>query len=344
MVVGMIILKNGKVLSICFCLLVVVIYGVKYNSNNKQTSNDEQVNTKANDYFINDINNNDLDHIENEKKSASIFSEPKSAEKPIDTINEPTSCSSQCQQSILTKLWNGDNLTAEDVKGIEEAPKFFALLLRDKPDEMSSLMMTFSHDEENENADTQKVAYLIYSALSTHEKAEIATNLAERGSVNERSAALKLFGPALSDESINIDAFNHILEEEIDLRILEKAINLSSRVSGLENSARTLQALTTVIENDHSEHTSGMALLAKSKLALSPTDVREDILDAINSYSSDKKEFGLLAIETTLQRHKENLEYSDSFDFQSSIETIVNDPQVASNIKDTAQRLLDEYF
>lgn len=232
-------------------------------------------------------------------------------------------CDEGCGEAIFSKLLSGEALTADDALTIHNNASEFAQLLKDKPEEMAALLATLQQDEDN-GSGVQNAAYAVLSALSIEEKTQAGAILANSPTPSERRAGLTLLASGLDTNADAVSAFNNLIISETDPRILATAINMSAQLPANENLGGTLNALNSVIHNNRSDYLSGSALVAKATLAPSASMVHADVLDAINSLSEERQEFGLRAFETILELHHEEFEKGDSWQLDGQMRDAIN--------------------
>jgi len=257
------------------------------------------------------------------------------------------SCDQSCQNIVLEQLSLSGTLSADHAAIIFQNPDEFAQLLKDQPVELASLLASLQKDEDQDNG-TQSAAYAVLEALPLTDKAEVGGELAVSKAAQERLIGLKLIAPTLDNNSKTIDAFNRLLTKEEDPRVLSVAINIASTLPRENDVEETLDALTSIILFNDNDHFSGSALMAKTKIAPSASLVREDVLDAVYSHSTDKQSFGLRAFETAMQRFDDELEsngnwYTDE-KMRAAITSLANDNSTSSRVRTEAHRLRERYF
>ncbi|MEP6343161.1 MAG: hypothetical protein ABJ275_07580 [Maricaulaceae bacterium] len=267
--------------------------------------------------------------------------------KEISEISNDLICDNYCQDDISKSLVTSGLLTTDMIARIRENPIEFAKQLAMTPEILSRLLATLKADEEKDNG-TQNAALAILNALPDQDKLALAKILTSHERDQERIVGLELLELSLETQTGSIQTLNKILENEGDLAVLSKAINIASNLPKETELQDTLNALTNLIRYNSSDHVSGIALLAKVNIVPSASIAYKDISDSLASISSDKNAFGLTALETALQRGnaKFALEESwyDDLSLRESVRAMVQNQDLSEDTRAEANHLLNSYF
>ncbi len=272
--------------------------------------------------------------------------------KRIDrTPQEPTisitkACEKRCL-NLIFKLETGEKLSAQDIAFIIKNASVFANSLASEPDAMANLLTALQGEETNK-VNQHDAAYAIVDALSLEQKVSVASLISTSIDPNDRVSALKLLQSGIKNDEQAVDVFLSILTDEYDTRVKVMAINMTRQISGEHNQEKTRQVLDNIIQSTYSSYTSGEALIAKILISPSSSFVAQDINDFVSNDSVELQEYGLQAIETSMERYNAEFDaghnQQERESIQASVQAITRDEYVSTDIRNQAQDILERFF
>ena len=267
----------------------------------------------------------------------------------VAELSSASICGDGCQDQISKSLASNGLLSEDMIARIRENPAAFAEKLTTTPKTLSDLLSTLKADEEEDNG-TQSAALAILKALSDEDKLSLAKMLTSYDHDQDRIImGLELLELSLETQTGSIQTLNKVLETEGDPSVLSKAITITTNLPEGTEVQNTLHALTKIIQYNSSDHISGAALLAKVNLASNSNDLYDDISASLASFSSDKTEMGLTALQTALSRDdaafaSEGGWWYDDLYLRESVRDIAHNQEVSEETRSRANHLLNSYF
>lgn len=250
-------------------------------------------------------------------------------------------------QIVFSKISQAETLTPEDVSLVLDNPRLYAVSLKNSPESMARLLMSIQQDEVTYLSE-QDAAYAIIEVLNADEKIDIAEQIFSTQYDEYRISGLKLLESTLDSRKDAVHMLASVIETEIDTRVFAVALNMSQRVVGEENRQIVRDALTSVIESSFSAYISGEALMAKMELSSSFGEVSTEVYELITNYTTDYRDYGLQALEVSLDRYHEEFEVSGGWRkdnmMRAAVDNIAQDQSADTALRNRAQDILEDYF
>ena len=254
------------------------------------------------------------------------------------------SCFKECQARILKGLVSGQNLTADDAVLMTQNADLFATVLAANPNALGALLTKLQEDEDEENGNAaQMAAYAIDTLLSGADRLSAGQELLGHADPALRIVGVKL---AVNDEALDVSVaqtLKSLASQETNPRVLTALINAipADKVSGV-NSQDTIEVLDSLMSFKNSDYIRGTALVKKSRLAQSTSDVKVDVLRALRDPSSKLRGYGLQAYAVFKTRHKNadiDIRGNDG-EFHDLLNALIDDPNADEENRALALKLL----
>ena len=264
--------------------------------------------------------------------------------KDLSDSSAATSCFKECQARILKGLLSGQNLTTEDAVLMTQNADLFATVLAANPNALGALLTKLQEDEDEEGGNAaQMAAYAIETVLSGADRLSAGQELLGHADPALRIVGVKL---AVNDEALDVSVaqtLKSLASQETNPRVLTALINAipADKVSGV-NSQDTIEVLDSLMSYKNSDYIRGRALVKKSRLAQSTSDVKVDVLRALREPSSKLRGYGLQAYAVFKTRHKNadiDIRGNDG-EFHDLLNALVDDPNADEENRALALKLL----
>ena len=268
---------------------------------------------------------------------------PLQKKDPSDS-SAATSCFKECQGRILKGLVSGQNLTTDDAVLMTQNADLFATVLAANPNALGALLTKFQEDEDEEGGNAaQMAAYAIETVLSGADRLSAGQELLGHADPALRIVGVKL---AVNDEALDVSVaqtLKSLASQETNPRVLTALINAipSDKVSDV-NSQDTIEVLDSLMSFKNSDYIRGTALVKKSRLVQSTSDVKVDVLRALRDPSSKLRGYGLQAYAVFKTRHKNvdiDIRGNDG-EFHDLLNALIDDPNADEENRALALKLL----
>ena len=255
-----------------------------------------------------------------------------------------------CDQNfhdVFVKITSAHELTPSDVRRIIDNSHLYAKALKDNPESMARLLMGMQDDETSYPSE-QDAAYALLEMLTSDEKIALAQEIFSTQYGESRISGLKILEESINVNEDAVDVLASVVETELDSRTLAVALNLAKQVTGELNREIVRDALTSVIDSNLSAYATGEALLTKIALSPSFDDISDDVYGLISTFDDDYREYGLTAIEASLDFYHEEFEanagWRDETLMRDAIYRVAQDTSAELALRNRAQDILETYF
>ena len=256
------------------------------------------------------------------------------AKPKLQAIGHAASCSETCQTRIVELLTLEQDLTSADVTLITDNAEAFAQILASFPNALGSLLRRLQGDEDGDN-NAHLAAYAVSSALSDEDRISAGRALLDHQDPAYRITGVKLAADAVTRDAEAAQAFHALVTREADPQVLITVLNALPIISNPQSyQPETIYTLDSLIGTQSSDYIRGSALVAKSKLVLSPADARIDVKQALRSSSGAFRGYGLQAYAIMKDREifvEDNLaQLTEDQEIQELLNAMIDDPELGS--------------
>jgi len=271
---------------------------------------------------------------------------PSSAKQEQQITKNAFACFSACQTRIIEHLTSGVELTSTDANLITHNLDIFLPRLTANPNALAALLQNLKDDDGKQDKSLHIAAYAVETGLADADRLAASQALLAHKDPAFRIAGIKLAASAATNNPQAIQSLNVFAGQETNARVLSAIINyLPRRYDDTATyNPETIELLNRLTAPQNSDYIRGSAIVAKSQLVQSPSEVRLDVRQALQSSSNKMRSYGLQAYSIIKDRQsntQENRAKWDSDDeMQDLLNTLIDDPTTNKDSRALALKLI----
>ena len=269
--------------------------------------------------------------------------------KPKTTLPKENACGDKCGLAFVNQLISGKGLDDDENNFSMSAAqaKKVAQLLQQDPSKLAELENTLGSLRDQNSRDS--ILY-VFSQFPDDQIESVVQKLSASENKKDRVDALSLLSSVSKKNASFQNDVQQIISTENDPDILLKAIKLSQSFNPDSVDSVTQTRLSNLIDSSSDARVRSQALITKTKLVKSGSELQGDVKKALRSQSSQFKGAGLQALDRVLSQQKKPLAQGNGDNWQgntelrNSVEQIANDPSADPRTRVEALNLIRRHY
>jgi len=216
-------------------------------------------------------------------------------------VKKEYECDSACVDRVVANMISGDNLSYRNGLAIKRVEgEKAAVYLLNNPEKMFEIEQTLKRLDGQDDRDS---ILFVFSSLPAKQIMQIAERLlSSNDKIKNQSDGLSLLTHALQKGEKIDTQLTSIIKNTKDISIAIKAIKIMSETYPEQIEQASSERLNRLIANVDDEKNQSKALLIKVRLFESNNNIKNDIVNALNSESVVFRESGIRALDNVLNR------------------------------------------
>lgn len=261
-------------------------------------------------------------------------------------VKKEYECDSACVDRVVANMISGDNLSYRNGLAIKRVEgEKAAVYLLNNPEKMFEIEQTLKRLDGQDDRDS---ILFVFSSLPAKQIMQIAERLlSSNDKIKNQSDGLSLLTHALQKGEKIDTQLTSIIKNTKDISIAIKAIKIMSETYPEQIEQASSERLNRLIANVDDEKNQSKALLIKVRLFESNNNIKNDIVNALNSESVVFRESGIRALDNVLNRQKKGIikgGWKSDSQLKATIENIANNTNEKPRARIEALNLIRRHF
>ena len=261
-------------------------------------------------------------------------------------VKKEYECDPACVDRVVANMISGDNLSYRNGLAIKRVEgEKAAVYLLNNPEKMFEIEQTLKRLDGQDDRDS---ILFVFSSLPAKQIMQIAERLlSSNDKIKNQSDGLSLLTHALQKGEKIDTQLTSIIKNTKDISIAIKAIKIMSETYPEQIEQASSERLNKLIANVDDEKNQSKALLIKVRLFESNNNIKNDIVNALNSESVFFRESGIRALDNVLNRQSKGIikvEWKSDSQLKTTIENIANNTNEKPRARIEALNLMRRHF